>query len=432
MAVHGHLHSMSLPDLLHWVSANAKSGVLELERNKICRRIVVEDGRIRACSSNDPPSRIGQFLLSRGLITQEELRDALERHEVTGKNLGTTLSEMGVIDDEQILTQIAAKAEENIYGLFDWVDAVFRFDETAAEDAHCIQVDLDVEEVLVEGHKRHEQLCRIREVFPGPGVVLARTETPIPAEVSASPMAARILESINGERTLAEVLLCAHASEYLVIKFLFMLHQRGIVDAAGMREVPDGDSILSCELVDDPLPELAVDSATRDAAPPAPEGDSTVDPDRLSRYPELAADIDLASQLMRDEEFGPALQVLNSCYRAHPGDGYLRHLVLRCETSYLDRVRREDIPPTTIPTKRIAEDDLAGVNLQPADLFLLGMIDGESDVKSILWVAPMREVDIFLALQRLRDQGLIELRPGGGDDAGTATDRDAPAIVRWT
>jgi len=47
--------------------------------HKICKRIAFRDGRIVACSSDDPPSRLGQFLLSRGKITKDQLRDALAR-----------------------------------------------------------------------------------------------------------------------------------------------------------------------------------------------------------------------------------------------------------------------------------------------------------------------------------------------------------------
>jgi len=108
MPVYGDLNTMSLSDLLQWASMNRKTGVLELERNKICRRIEFRNGWIGACSSDDPPARIGQFLLSRGKISEQQLQDALSRQEVMGQNLGMILLEMGAITQQELKRQIAA------------------------------------------------------------------------------------------------------------------------------------------------------------------------------------------------------------------------------------------------------------------------------------------------------------------------------------
>ena len=95
MAIYGDLSTMGLADLLQWAAMNEKTGVLEIERHKISRRIEFRKGWIGACSSDDPPSMLGQFLLSRGKITEEALREALARQEVTHENLGVILVHMG-------------------------------------------------------------------------------------------------------------------------------------------------------------------------------------------------------------------------------------------------------------------------------------------------------------------------------------------------
>ena len=235
MSVYGNLRSMSLPDLLQWASVNKKTGVLELERNKICKRISFRNGRIVACSSDDPPSRLGQFLLSRGKVTKEQLREALARQESTGENLGMIFQEMGVLTHTDVEAHVAAKAEENIYGLFDWTDAVFRFHEDAAHDPFIIEVDLAVQDVVLKGIQRFDDLQRLRDVFTSSGIVLARSDKPTPPEVGTSAMAKRVLESVNGKRTLAEILLHAHASEFLVLKFLYSLLRNGVVQITEVR-----------------------------------------------------------------------------------------------------------------------------------------------------------------------------------------------------
>ena len=117
MSIQGNLATMKLPDLLRWAAENSETGVLELERNKVCKRIVFHEGRVIGCSSDDPPSRIGQFLLARGKITREALAQALEIQKESRVNLGAILQDMGVIEAEELSYELGAKAEENLFSI---------------------------------------------------------------------------------------------------------------------------------------------------------------------------------------------------------------------------------------------------------------------------------------------------------------------------
>jgi hypothetical protein len=423
MPVYGDLNTMSLSDLLQWASMNRKTGVLELERNKICRRIEFRNGWIGACSSDDPPARIGQFLLSRGKISKQQLQDALSRQEVMGQNLGMILLEMGAMTQQELKRQIAAKAEEMIQSLFDWDEAVFRFHEGANLD-NQIEVSLSVRDVLFRGLQHHDELKRIRGVFQSSGVVLRRTERDVPDQVLKRAIARRIFESIDGKRTLAEVLLHAHASEFLVIKLLFKLHEMGLVEIAEERDVgPDAQSLLDSPEPEDPTRtsnwmEMELAASAKEPDPKSSLRD--ISPDTastgMSRTPEtgretdVETEIEVANRLSSRGEYEAALELLNASYRAHPGDSYLRRLIAKAEAAFIESVRRHGLASDKVPIRmQLAEGD------DPADLgseesFLLSLIDGETDIKSIMWVAPLREVDVLRSLRQMLERGLIGLR----------------------
>lgn len=425
MPVYGTIRTMSLPDLLQWASVNKMTGVLELERNKICKRIAFRDGRIVACSSDDPPSRLGQFLLSRGKITKYQLRDALARQEVTGENLGLIFQGMGVLTHDDVEAHVAAKAEENIYGLFDWTDAVFRFHEDAGNDPFIIEVDLSVPDVVLKGIQRFDDLRRVREAFTSSGIVLQRTEKPTPPEITSSPMARRVLESVDGRRTLAEILLHAHASEYLVLKFLYTLLRKGMVTITEVRE-PDLNSRTLLDLASDPgpleLPPLAPLATPVEIDRPADEAAGA------GRTPELAA-----ARMAAGDHAG-AMEILNECYRAHPDDNHLRQLLLRAEAGFLEAARRGPLAPTRIPVPLTGAAEASRAGLHPTEAFLLTMLDGKSDIKSILWLAPLREVDVMKGLQRLLQRGMIELSdaPAPPSDADPSEGQSAVPSVQWS
>ena len=421
MSVYGNVRTMSLPDLLQWASVNNKTGVLELERNQICKRISFRGGRIVACSSDDPPSRLGQFLLSRGKVTKEQLREALTKQETSSKNLGLIFQDMGILTSEDIEAHVAAKAEENIYGLFDWSDAEFRFHENAGHDPFIIEVNLGVQDVVLHGIQRYDELQRIRDVFSSSGIVLQRSDKATPTEIVSSPMARRVLASVDGRRTLAEILLHAHASEFLVLKFLYTLLRKGVVSIIEVREA-DVHSRTLLDLVEAESPELVV-SETEQLKPP-------VMTDQQAPA-EGKRDVETALQCMARGDYQRALDILNELYKAQPEDVRLRQLVLKAEAGFLENARAEAFGPEKIPVPLEAAANPVSADLKPTDQFLLTMLDGKADIKSVVWLAPLREVDVLQALQRMVDAGVIELRDPG--DAGSETaDGKEPRNVQWS
>jgi hypothetical protein len=397
--------------------------MLELERNRVSRSIEFRNGWIGACSSDDPPNRLGQFLLARGKITEEKLRKALAEQEQTGENLGVILTRMGVLTQTELMRQVTAKAEETIQGLFDWDDAVFRFQEGATLDPNQIAVSLSVREVLMRGIQHHDELQRIRETFKSSGVVLKRTELPAPANLLNRPMAARIFDSVDGERSLAEVLLHAHASEFLVLKLLFRLYQLRLVEIHEQRPAsPDSRTLLDVEAADagprspgqlasevEQTLQRDVRAAGLNAAEDggSPE-DSGGEPAQNSKD-DLDSEVTVAGRLMSRGEYAAALELLNASYRAHPGESHLTRLIAKAEAGYVETVRKDELSSSKVPVLRGTVESLREQQLGPEESFLVTLIDGESDIKSIIWLAPLREVDALRTLRLMVDRGLIEL-----------------------
>jgi len=242
---------MALPDLLQWVGANRKSGVLELERCGSHRRIAFSGGCIVACSTDDP-ALLGHFLLSANRVTPDQLRVALECCRSSGKDLRRTLSEMGALDEAEIERQLAKRAEETIYSLFEWTDARFRFEDGAALETPYVKVDVTVDAILLNGLQRLDEMAMIRRLFHSSGMILARTGTPAPPQISNSGMARRILRAVDGRTSLAELLRQSQVSEFLVLKFLYHLVHKGVLVVQEVRQPPAGPPTLLDEVEDEP------------------------------------------------------------------------------------------------------------------------------------------------------------------------------------
>lgn len=491
MSLYGTFSTMSLADLLQWLSNAAKTGTLEFEREKVVKQVVMREGHVIACSSDDPSQLLGHYLVSHGKVSEDVLRQALTEQGVSRRHLGQILVEMGVLTPEELSKHLADKAEETIFSLFDWDDAAFRFHESVQPHQAIFPVDLRVDEILLRGAHRLDEMQRIRSVFNDSGIVLRHTDKPAPAEILRNRIARQVYEYINGDRSLAEILLHAHASEYLVYKLLFEMFRAGFVKIGSVVRVEEELDLLpdmsfdgrpayeppsgSAPRTFNELPERGaqvvtmpprsaaeVPAAYPPAAPPATPGfasspasspasshagssasssasspattpasspsskaataataphpvasvSSSPAPAPAQPSTSLSADADLirARALLEKNEFDVAIDILNTLYRAKPHDDSLRRLLAEAEASFVDKAYKHYVPASKIPHLRRSLESLTGELLSPPEMFLLSRIDGSWDVRSIIQVSPLREVDALLAMKRMREKGYIELR----------------------
>jgi hypothetical protein len=404
---------MALPDLLQWAGQAGKTGTLELERHKHVKRIHFRDGRLIGCSSEDPPSRLGQFLLSRGKITEAQLREGLTRQQGTSDNLGSILIAMGAISRDDLLRHVAEKAEETIYGLFDWPDASFRFIDDAPSDPWLIEVDLRVEDVLLHGMRRFDEMKRMRAVFDNPAIILRRTARTAPPEITGHRAANAIYSAVDGRRTLEELLLHSHASEFFVMKFLFQLQRSGLVEIAGaaQRAVEARAPAAAAAPVGG---EVEVPAGAATAPVPAAAAHDAAAAEAMSsagavRETGLGQAIETALGHLSRNEPEAALTALGAAYRDHPGDPTLRELIGKAEGACRDNAIRV-LDLSSIPCLKRSAAELAQEPLSATESYLTSLLDGKSDIRTVLWLAPMREIDVLHALKSMLERGLIELR----------------------
>lgn len=407
MPLYGNLATMPLTDLLQWVGVAGKTGTLEVERNKVRKRILVRKGRLIGCGSDDPSDLFGHHLVSRGKIGEATLRDALARQETDRRPLGEILVSMSALTREEMRRHLEQKTEESIFGLFEWSDGEFRFADGEIDETNLVAVDLRIEDVLLRGAQRYDEFRKIREVFGDPGVVLARTTRNAPDGVMRNRMARRIVDLVNGERTVAEILLHAHASEFLVTKFLYELNRLGIVEIVGRKKVQPAPSPAPAPAVAVAGPAVRIRAEAAGAAASSATA-AAIDPSRAA-----ADDLETVRQRLEHGDFESALDILDGAYRQRPGDDALRHLLAEAEAAFVEKAYRHFLPAGKVPVLTRPIESLTAEQLSPVEFFLVSRIDGTWDVRSIIQIAPIREVDALRTLKRLRERGLFELRDPG-------------------
>jgi hypothetical protein len=367
----GNLKTMSLPDLLQWAGAGRKTGTLSLKSGPLHKKIYFQEGAIIGSSSDDNREYLGQFMLSEGIITEQQLKDAFDLQAQTKVMLGRILVKKGLVSEAKVSDVLRLKAEETIYSLFLWMEADFEFMENELPPGDQVLISIKVEDVLMEGLRRYDTSKKIRQLLPHNGIVLRRSQRPLPSDVAAKKFPRRIYDLVDGRRTLAQIVLEAHASEYNVCQVLFVMAQKKFL------EIVQGESTAP--------------------APARPPADS---PQAL---------MEAAKELIKSGDSEGALVILEKARKSAGKNPEMNALIQVAEEHFIDKAYRHYLPPKKIPVLKKPLETLMSQDLSPEEGFLVSRVNGSWDLRSIISISPLREVDALRAFKKLRERGILDL-----------------------
>ncbi|GJQ59823.1 MAG: hypothetical protein SCALA701_26240 [Candidatus Scalindua sp.] len=126
----GTLDSYSVDDLFSLIALNKQSGRLTITNDSQTMTAVFDKGCFLHLQNRDVPcsNRLGTMLLNGGVITECQLKDALERNQRTGLPLGYILLNAGYINQNQLHGPIKLQMEEQLQKLFSWKQGSFSFE----------------------------------------------------------------------------------------------------------------------------------------------------------------------------------------------------------------------------------------------------------------------------------------------------------------
>ena len=124
----------------------------------------------------------------------------------------------------------------------------------------------------------------------------------------------------------------------------------------------------------------------------------------------LEEDLAVAGNLISRGEYDAALEILNVAYTTHQGDESLGKLLAEAEAAFTEKAYRHYLPSSKIPTLSRRLEEFEAEQISPEEFFMLSRMDGSWDIKSIIQISPIREVDALRTLKRMREKGFFELR----------------------
>ena len=236
MAIQGTLKTMSLTDLLQFLEAGRKSGILQFDLGKITKQVYFQKGLIVGSKSNDPREYLGQVLLHYGKVDESQLQTAREAQRMSGAKLGEVLVQQGFLTESEVLGILKTRTLDAIYDLFVWTEGQFEFydDETLPDDLILIEVEPTT--VIMEGIYRIDELARYHTLVPSDRSIL-ELNPGWTSSLNLGKELRQILYFIEKRMSVAEICYHMHASAFHVYGQLYEVISKGVARVAG--ELPE-------------------------------------------------------------------------------------------------------------------------------------------------------------------------------------------------
>jgi hypothetical protein len=368
MTISGNLRTMPLHDVLQWLANGRHTGTLVVTDGAVEKSLYVENGSILSCTSSDPKEFLGHYLVSRGVIDESELAAAVAEQERNGGLLGTILVEQGAVSDHELERTLKGKAQESIYGLFGWSGGEFYFIDDVLPEYDIVPISLDVTGLILEGARRVDVWRRILEVVPSTDCVPVAVGDLLAGESDESRRA--VLEMVDDDRTVDDICLQTHSVDFFVCEILARKVREGVLKVVRprLRTVVETPSSMSA-----------------------------------------AALLKEARKRLSEGEFEQALRHLRAAAHLEPDSRDVKEAIRRTQIEIKAHLETEGLDQAGVPVPLRPLDELRSLNVTPEQGFILSRIDGRIDVRSIVQISPLPEVDALLVLRGLIEAGYLEL-----------------------
>ncbi|HET7753176.1 MAG TPA: DUF4388 domain-containing protein [Anaeromyxobacteraceae bacterium] len=370
-ALMGSLGLMPLHEVVDFLGRRRATGTLVCERGTVRKSCHVLDGVASEASSNDPREYLGQLLINFGHITEEQLAKAFQTQQETRIRLGSVLVMVGAVKAEAVRDALALKIRETLLDAMLWDSGTFHFDEAPPPGSDDLTAHVPLADVAREAEFRSTAWQAFRSAFPTGAAALEVDEARMPRSVEPPGVNGRIVKLAREGRTIDEIALALHATDFHLYQRLYALHTQGVLRAAPVRP----GSIA--------------------ANGPA------LGPDRM-----LAE----ARRHLLEGRFAEAEECAARAVAVAPGLVTAVELAREARTALGEQLRASFLKPPRTPSLKVPPHDVPRLTLSAPERWILGRCDGSRDVAHIVQIAPLAELEVLKAMRRFVDARILEMR----------------------
>lgn len=369
MGLTGNLKTMSIADVLEWLSMSRKTGTLVVNGHRFSKRLNLINGELVSISSDNPREMIGRYLVGAGYLGREELEYLVEMQQHFHLAMGELAVKLGQITRDDMDRLLRIKTEESLRDLLTWEEGDFRFVEGELPSRDLLKVHLQVRGFLLEGMRQNDELARMGDAVPDVHHVPRLVR--FPEGKTLDPEEQELLRYMDGVHTIESLAMRAQVTEFKAMATVFRGVREGWIELG----------------------------------PPPPKVEHETPYTRLA-WQEMADKIE--EDLNRGRLLDALLGLL-SLREKYGDDPVAVDFGFDIEGRLEEAIKDSELDEFAVLEPTITPRELMKLDIDPGEGFVLSRLDGRYSIGEILAQLPGNELHNMVRIHELHRRGLVKV-----------------------
>ena len=159
MDLGGNISVLDPPSIFQLLNMSAMTGELKFVTADSVASFYFREGELIYATSDTSKKKIGTFLIEKGIITEEQLYEALKEFWLNqgSRRIGNIMIEKGFLESETLIDMIQEQIKEIVYGVLSWTEGQFIFFRGVQPRDEDILLDVKMDHLILEGLKRLDE-----------------------------------------------------------------------------------------------------------------------------------------------------------------------------------------------------------------------------------------------------------------------------------
>lgn len=235
----GNLGRFEVPDLLTFLNMARRTGVLVMEHPDQETKLFFHEGKPIFATSTKEELRIGNMLLRQGKLDVPTLERVLTKHRGANQRIGQILLTEQLLRPDELASFLKIQVSEVIFDTFDWRKGLFSFFDKVPPPETAVTLEMDIQNLIMEGVRRIDERGRLSEVFPDLNLVAEAVANPerIKQSVTLTREEWQVLFLVDGRRSLAEICrLAGNPDELATLQIVHNLVVANLISVTAPRQ----------------------------------------------------------------------------------------------------------------------------------------------------------------------------------------------------
>ncbi len=231
----GDLAAIPLAEILQVLQLQRQTGVLKISNARSSVVISIRQGLVDFVQARGAADefKLGRYFVERGLIAREDLDRLIQESSGAGKLLGDVLLDAGKVSREDLNEALARQSSELIYEVLRWPYGRFSLTrEPFRPEAEAAKLGLGIAGLVLEGFRRVDEWRLMEGTINFDQIVYVDPAALDAVEADKLTRTDKlVLETINGQRTVNEIIKESAVSSFDAIKAIYQFLQSRVVRA---------------------------------------------------------------------------------------------------------------------------------------------------------------------------------------------------------